>query len=188
MTRLLLCCPRKSDYTESMRRTSSFFLRKKSNPPSSPPTPFSLSPTLLSLPQRGFTLLELLVVISIIGILIALSAVSYTTAQRRARDARRNGDLKGMQAVYEQFYSNPVNSYSYPTDCGSSYITSYAPAGWPNDPKNDATYVYTKNCSATTYCFCALMEGGGGNSGSEADPTCSGIGGGTTHFCVKNQQ
>lgn len=139
--------------------------------------------------QRGFSLLELLVVISIIGILIGISAVSYTTAQKKGRDAKRHGDIKGMQAVYEQFYSDPANSYAYPADCGNSYITTYAPAGWPSDPKNVDPYVYTKNCSGATYCFCANLEGGGGNSDVGADLTCSGItAGGTTHFCVKNQQ
>lgn len=139
--------------------------------------------------QRGFSLLELLVVISIIGILIGIGAVSYTTAQKKGRDAKRHGDIKGMQSVYEQFYSDPANSYAYPADCDSSYITAYAPAGWPSDPKNVDPYVYTKNCSATAYCFCANLEGaGGGNSDVEADPTCSGLGNGTTHFCVKNQQ
>lgn len=127
-------------------------------------------------------------VISIIGILIGVGAVSYTTAQKKGRDAKRHGDLKAMAAVYEQYYSNPANSYAYPVDCDPSYITSYAPAGWPTDPKNADQYVYTKNCSATAYCFCATLEGGGGNSSLEADPTCSGIGAGATHFCVKNQQ
>lgn len=145
--------------------------------------------TKLSLWKKGFTLLELLVVISIIGILIGLSAVSYTTAQKKGRDARRTGDLKGMQAVYEQFYSDPANSYSYPLNCDAANITAYAPAGWPVDPKNVDSYVYTKSCSTSSYCFCAFLEGGsGGNSSTFADATCTGLGQGTTHFCVKNQQ
>lgn len=139
--------------------------------------------------QRGFSLLELLVVISIIGILIGVGAVSYTTAQKKGRDAKRHGDLKGMQSVYEQFYSDPVNSYAYPTSCDSSFVTTYAPAGWPADPKNDDVYHYTINCSAAAYCFCAKLEGGGGNSDVEADPTCTGVTvGGTAYFCVKSQQ
>ncbi len=139
--------------------------------------------------QRGFTLLELLVVISIIGILIGLGAVSYTTAQKKARDSRRLGDMRSMQAVYEQYYSNPANSYQYPLDCGDASITSYAPSGWPDDPKNSTPYVYSNNCSASGYCFCAALEGGAGNSGLGADATCSGLNSGTTtFFCVKNQQ
>jgi prepilin-type N-terminal cleavage/methylation domain-containing protein len=141
--------------------------------------------------QLGFTLLELLVVISIIGILIGLSAVSYTTAQKRGRDARRTGDLKAMQSVYEQFYADPVNSYSYPADCSSTYITDYAPAGWPVDPKNSDEYIYTKTCEADNYCFCALMEGAQGNSSLDGDDNggdCSGLGLGTEYFCVKHQQ
>ncbi|MEK7457939.1 MAG: type II secretion system protein, partial [Patescibacteria group bacterium] len=138
--------------------------------------------------QRGFTLLELLVVISIIGILVGLGAVSYTTAQKKARDSRRLGDMRAMQAVYEQYYSNPTNSYQYPVDCSDASITSYAPAGWPDDPKNAAPYVYSTNCSASGYCFCAALEGGTGNGGSSADATCSGLNSGTTFFCVKNQQ
>ncbi|MFZ1721320.1 MAG: type II secretion system protein, partial [Microgenomates group bacterium] len=47
--------------------------------------------------QSGFSLLELLVVISIIAILVAMGVAGFTTAQRKARDARRSGDLKAIQ-------------------------------------------------------------------------------------------
>jgi prepilin-type N-terminal cleavage/methylation domain-containing protein len=138
--------------------------------------------------QKGFTLLELLVVISIIGILIGLGAVSYTTAQKKGRDSRRLGDMRAMSSVYEQYYSDPANSYQYPTDCTAGPIAAYAPAGWPDDPKNSDPYVYSKDCSASGYCFCAFMEGENGNSSVAADATCSGLGGGTAFYCVKNQQ
>ena len=139
--------------------------------------------------KRGFTLLELLVVISIIGIMIGLGAVSYTTAQKKGRDSRRLGDMRAMQAVYEQYYSDPAHSYQYPLDCGDAAIAPYAPSGWPDDPKNSTPYVYTTNCSVSGYCFCAALESGVGNSGSAADATCSGLNSGTTSFfCVKNQQ
>ena len=59
--------------------------------------------------KNGFSLLELLVVISIIGILIAISAVGFTTAQKRGRDARRRGDLKAWQDALEQTYAEHTN-------------------------------------------------------------------------------
>jgi len=65
----------------------------------------------------GFTLLELLVVIGIIAILVSLGAVSYGTAQKKARDAKRKGDLQALQKALEQCYS--VNTYSYPAISGN---------------------------------------------------------------------
>ena len=137
--------------------------------------------------QRGFTLLELLVVISIIGILVGLGAVSYTTAQKKARDSRRIGDMRAMQSVYEQYYSDSANSYQYPADCGDTAIITYAPSGWPEDPKNVTPYTYANDCKVSSYCFCAALEGGTGNSGSAATD-CSGLNSGTGFFCVKSQQ
>ena len=145
--------------------------------------------------KKGFSLLELLVVISIIAILVGLSAVSYSTAQKKARDARRRGDMRAVQAAYEQYYADPTNNSAYPASCSSSLITPYVPGGWPTDPQNATSsgQVYTTSCSDSAFCFCAKMESGSGNSGGVADATCSTLGvtdgnGNYPYFCVKNQQ
>lgn len=44
-------------------------------------------------PKRAFTLIELLIVVSIIGILVTLVAVTIQPIQRKSRDARRKSDL-----------------------------------------------------------------------------------------------
>lgn len=51
--------------------------------------------------KKSFTLLEMLVVIGIIAILVTLGFASYSTVQKKARDAKRQGDLKAAQQVME---------------------------------------------------------------------------------------
>lgn len=55
--------------------------------------------------RKGFTLLEMLVVISIIGVLLGVGSVAYSTTQKKARDAKRKSDLKAIQNCLEQYYS-----------------------------------------------------------------------------------
>ena len=43
--------------------------------------------------RKGFTIIELLVVVGIIGLLASLATVSFGNAQQRARDAKRIADL-----------------------------------------------------------------------------------------------
>lgn len=62
--------------------------------------------------SKGYTLLELLVVIGLITILMSFGAASYSTAQKKARDSKRKSDLKVLQNALEQYYS--VCQYSYP--------------------------------------------------------------------------
>ena len=57
---------------------------------------------------NAFSLLELLVVISIMGLLIAMGAVAFATVQQRGRDAKRRADMQGIQKAFEQY--NAVNS------------------------------------------------------------------------------
>ena len=109
--------------------------------------------------KLSFTLLEMLVVIGIIGILIGIGTVSYSTAQRKARDAKRKQDLKSVQNCLEQYYSYN-NNFRYPNysnwpsvfNCGSSTLTA------PSDPRNSFPYVYTISSSSDAYTICATLE------------------------------
>lgn len=56
--------------------------------------------------SKGFTLVELLVVISIIGLLSTLAVVSLGSARSRARDARRISDIKQIQTALELHYAD----------------------------------------------------------------------------------
>ena len=134
--------------------------------------------------KRAYTLFELLVSISIIGILIAVASVSYGAAQKKARDARRIEDMNAIQKAMEMYYSQ--NSYAYPTSqtlfIGSSLVQS-----WPKDPKG--TPYPTPAWSANTYCACATMDNStNGNCTGTCNFNSAGSGGTGPYFCVKNQQ
>lgn len=136
--------------------------------------------------KNAFTLLEILVVISIIGILLALGTAAFSTAQKKGRDARRKSDIKAMQNGFEQYYSREG---AYPTNQAEAGDTTIFPAGLPEDPKNSSPSVYTFSLSATSYCVCGLLENSEGNA--SALPA----GGATTctygtgdYYCLSNLQ
>lgn len=125
----------------------------------------------------GFTLLELLVVISIIAILITVGLTSFSTAQKKGRDAKRKSDIKEIQNAMEQYYS--ICGYQYPSiPVGSTFYSSIncsSPAisimpTVPTDPRATPAYTCT-SCSSTSYTLCATLEGESPNS-----------------FCVSSQQ
>ncbi|MBD3250193.1 MAG: prepilin-type N-terminal cleavage/methylation domain-containing protein [Candidatus Pacebacteria bacterium] len=136
--------------------------------------------------KKGFTLLELLIVISIIGILIAVVAVAYTTVQQKSRDARRKGDIKAISDALEQYYADNESSYPSDTNCTGIVGATYLPGGVPTDPKG-GTYNYTCRSAASAYCICAQLEGGGGNATTAAGSTSCSYGSGD-YFCLSNLQ
>lgn len=62
--------------------------------------------------NEGFTIVELLIVIVIIGILVTLVIIGYNGIQSRARDADRASDISTLKKKLEVFYA--INGY-YPS-------------------------------------------------------------------------
>lgn len=119
--------------------------------------------------RKGFTLLELLVVISIIGILVAMGTVSYSTAQKKGRDSKRKSDLKSIQNAMEECYSLDT---AYPvTITGGAALTCTGGAQvMATTPQDSKSGDYSFTLAADSYTICADLEGDG--SWAEGGAAC----------------
>lgn len=110
--------------------------------------------------KKGFTLIEILVVLTIIVLLTAAAVVTYSVFLKQSRDAKRKADLGQVAAALEMYRSNndtyiSGNWSSLSTlTSGTVYIQSL-----PTDPKAAYSYYYTG--SNTDYTLGAYLEGGG---------------------------
>ncbi|HLD31003.1 MAG TPA: prepilin-type N-terminal cleavage/methylation domain-containing protein [Patescibacteria group bacterium] len=60
--------------------------------------------------KKGFTLIEILVVVAIVGLLAVLAVVALNSARKNARDIERVGSMKQVQVEMERVFSEN-NSY-----------------------------------------------------------------------------
>lgn len=133
--------------------------------------------------QNGFTLVEMLVVITIIGILAALAIPNMTRARNKAKEAEVKANLHSIQAALERFY---VDNAQYPAyigggDQGGWYRfqkrmrdASNEDARWLADPLIEDGYIdisYPKNpfVNQAQSHNIVRITGGNGNAGS-GDP------------------
>ena len=56
--------------------------------------------------RKGFTLLELMIVIAIIGILATIAQPMFKTAVQKSREAALKEDLFNIRNVLDQYYAN----------------------------------------------------------------------------------
>lgn len=59
--------------------------------------------------NKGFTIIELLVVILVIGLLASMATFEYITQLQRGRDTTRINDLKGIAVALEMYRNDPAN-------------------------------------------------------------------------------
>ena len=96
--------------------------------------------------QTGFTIVEILVVIVVIGILAAISLVSYNGVQERARVAVLQSDLKDAG---KELSLARLDHGSYPTSLEAVSLK----------PSPGTTFQYRYDSAAKSYCLTATNRG-----------------------------
>ena len=109
--------------------------------------------------SRGFTIIEIMVVIAIIGILVAIVMESGAAAKSVARDNQRLTDIRLLQIKLEAYKGDHGGVYpSNPSDPAHtldllmpSYISNGA---LPKDPKTNSEYHYVPLQFSATSAGC----------------------------------
>ena len=121
--------------------------------------------------QSGFTIVELLIVVVVIGILASIVVVAYTGVVGQANDAKRAAELGSIASALELYH---IDNGGYPR-CGATgpnlgpslssgtaqscladeLVPSYM-SSIPTDPANTGSYVYRyaagyRKTGATSY-------------------------------------
>ena len=143
--------------------------------------------------ERGFTLMELMIVMVIMSILAAIVMGNYATSTKRGRDNRRKSDLKNITTALETYYndkgayptgvSGVINGCStgdtQPCPWGSQFVDSQGTlymVELPQDPIDTFTYYYVSG--GQSYSIYAKLEntldtGSGVDQAGYATTNCS---------------
>ncbi len=112
---------------------------------------------------KGFTLVEVLIVISIIGLLASIILVGLGGFRAKGRDTRRIADLRGVQAALELYYTK---FNAYPIDNSWDALASELRSAGigvnnvPGDPSGSGgeQYVYDASSDKQSYILRARLE------------------------------
>jgi prepilin-type N-terminal cleavage/methylation domain-containing protein len=118
--------------------------------------------------QKGFTIIELLIVIAIIAILALLVLNNFQGAQAKARDSQRQTDINNMHAKLEEFYNEQ-----------SGYPDTFTAATFPGidaealkDPKGNSVTISAAVANAAA--LSTASPGAAGNQYTYTPYGCSG--------------
>jgi type II secretory pathway pseudopilin PulG len=134
--------------------------------------------------QDGFTIVELLIIIIVIGVLAGLIITSFSGFRQKERDKERQGNIKALQVAIEGYYAqngkypslNELNDTAWrtknikaleaddlkdPQGTDSKLVTAPVAKAYSYDVKaDDNTACDNKTKDCTKYTLTATYEGG----------------------------
>jgi len=119
--------------------------------------------------NKGFTLVELMIVITVIAILATIAVVAFTRVQKQARDTKRKGEMHSIVTALQAYFSEK-GVYPVETTVGGAVATAalaglattylpvvpIAPVG--NSGANTAGYMYISDANGTEFNVCNTLE------------------------------
>lgn len=128
----------------------------------------------------GFSLIELLVVISIIAVLSSVLVANFMGMRERARDAQKIQDLNSMKSALRSYYNDhqgyPLTQTNMVNGIGTSaYMPAISSIGF--------SYVYTATPDGESFVITVPLEAGAGSDDTDSQTKC-GIGATDKIFAV----
>lgn len=133
--------------------------------------------------NSGFTLVELMVAISIVAVLAAIGFTLFQTTQSSARDAKRRADMDSVATALETRFD--ASASTYPAALSADWFSDRSV---PVDSLNTGDYIYSVviPAAADSYTACARLEKGGGNFSDQGTTAASGES--AIYYCKRSQQ
>lgn len=121
--------------------------------------------------RKGFTILELLIVISVIAILVGIALPRFKGMKDEGNIAKAKGELRTLQTAVESYYIH--NSTTYPTTLTVLTDAATVPqiiSVLPTDPFNSGNnYGYIQSTNKNYYAIYSVGTGGNGSVGALSD-------------------
>jgi general secretion pathway protein G len=115
--------------------------------------------------SRSFTLVEILIVITILSSLTTLASANFMETLKKSRDSKRKMDLSNIQRGLEMYYEDEKRfpaSLTFggklcktPPNCSGEKIYMQV---IPNDPSTGKTYYYETDAGGTYYRIYSTIE------------------------------